>query len=431
MTPSSTSPGESTGKTEDNESEPSPFRMTIKYDVVQCGISGLDRVELWVAKIIGKDWKTDWTLYEFSRTPKGEFVFEVPEIGHYGFYIVAGNKAGVWSKPRPDGKTAIEPDYVKWVDPYTPFVKILSPHKGDILRGGGPVKIRWVANDDNLLEKPIKIELMRDGKSVLIIANATENNGVYDYEFPHVKGAFSIKIHATDTAGHISCDNTGTFLLDTSAPRVSIQIIDEQGIPIKAPAAIPVPAPRVTKTPPNAPRPVAQNAPAEQTFYSPSPTTPQPKPVEAVEFMERGRELLEMNQIEGAITELARASEYYPRNAAIVNEYGIALYRKGIYTQALVNFQKAVDLETGETRYIWNIFLAYFALNDANSAADTAITLLKMDGGWEEGTKMIDGVMLLYQNDGQSGKIEEFLKNVLAVPNLTSQIKSHVETKME
>jgi hypothetical protein len=412
--------------------EPNPLRVVVKYDVVQSGVSGLDRVELWVTRVGEKDWKKNWILQEFSQQPKGQFVFDAPEIGQYGFYVVAGNKAGVWCKPRPDGKTEIEPDYTKWVDPYAPFLKVLAPHKGEILRGGSTVRIRWVSNDDNLLDNPIKIELMRDGLCVMVIANAVPNTGNYDFEFPYSKGAYSIRITATDTAGHFTMDETGTFLIDTGAPRVSIEITGEDGLPVQAPTPRQRPEQKtpVTKTTPPAAT-QKTTTPEQPVIQKPQETGPQPKPADATAQLEKGREYLEMGQIENAITELARASDYFPNNAAILNEYGIALFRKAMYTQALINFQRAAELAPGETRYRWNVFLAHYQLGNADAAAQNALALLRMDGNWEEGTGMIDAVMQLYQKNGQNDKIAEFFNQVLGIEGLGDIIRAHLQAKMQ
>ncbi len=428
--PAAPKPFKAPSKTAQELPERNPLRVVIKYNVVENGLSGLDRVELWVTRVNGNDWKKNWFLHEFSHKAKGQFVYDAPEIGRYGFYIVAGNRAGAWSKTRPDGKAAVEPDYTRWIDPYEPFVKIISPRKGEILRGGSVVRIRWVASDDNLLDKPIKIELMRNGASVMIVANAAENDGEYEFEFPYSKGAYSVRISATDRAGHVTADDTGEFLIDTGVPRVSIEIMDDDGNAL--PVAVRAPEPEQEAS--YAPAPVQETVeqkpekPVKKAFPQ---KTAGPKPADADEHMLRGRELLEMGQIESAITELAKASEYFPINAAIINEYGIALFRKKMYMQALLNFQRAKELAPGETRYLWNTFLAYYKLDNADAAAQSALLVLNSDGVWEEGRNMIDAVMLMHQKKGQTDKIAEFLEQVLKIEHLSEAIEQHIRAKTE
>ncbi len=423
-------------RTAEEPPESNPLRVVIKYNVMEKGLSGLDRVELWVTRMDDADWKKNWFLHEFSREAKGQFVYDAPEIGRYGFYIVAGNKAGAWSKTRPDGKAAVEPDYTRWIDPYAPFVKIISPRRGEILRGGSKVQIRWVASDDNLLDRPIKIELMRDGAGVMVVANATENDGEYDFEFPYNKGAYSVRISATDRAGHVTAADTGEFIIDTGVPRVSIEIMDDDGNALPAVVYAPEPAPQAGVAMKDAPASVPVEEPVEQKPDRPEEKalpqkTAGPKAADANEHMLRGRELLEMGQIESAITELAKASEYFPNNDAIINEYGIALFRKQMYTQALLNFQRAKELAPGETRYVWNNFLAYYELGNAEGAAQSALLVLKSDGAWTEGGDMIDAVMLLYQNKGETGKIAEFLEQVLKIEHLSEKIREHIRARVE
>ncbi|MFH1550224.1 MAG: Ig-like domain-containing protein, partial [Planctomycetota bacterium] len=333
-------------------------------------------------------------------------------------------------------KAAVEPDYTRWIDPYAPFVKIISPRRGEILRGGSKVQIRWVASDDNLLDRPIKIELMRDGAGVMVVANATENDGEYDFEFPYNKGAYSVRISATDRAGHVTSADTGEFLIDTGVPRVSIEIMDDEGNALPAVVYAPEPAPRAGVEKKDAPASVPVEESVEREPDKPQKVAlPQktvgPKAADANEHMLRGRELLEMGQIESAITELAKASEYFPNNDAIINEYGIALFRKQMYTQALLNFQRAKELAPGETRYVWNNFLAYYELGNAEGAAQSALLVLKSDGAWTEGGDMIDAVMLLYQNKGETGKIAEFLEQVLKIEHLSEKIKEHIRARVE
>ncbi len=228
INPQSTAPAESPTPNED-----SALKVTIRYNVTTVGLSGLDRVELWVARVEGEEWQTkNWSLYETSRETKGKFVFVPEEIGHYAFYVVAGNRAGLWSRPRPDGNTSIKPDYSKWIDNQKPSLRVLSPDKDDVFRGGARICVRWLAQDNNLVDRPIKIELLRDGKVVALITDATANSGEYEFEAPSTQGSYSIRITATDRAGHTTVETSEAFVVDTCSPKVSIQILDEEGLPI-------------------------------------------------------------------------------------------------------------------------------------------------------------------------------------------------------
>lgn len=394
--------------------KPNPLQVGIKYDVVQSGPSGLDRVELWYTRVDATDWKKKWSLYKFSNTGAGTFVFDAPEIGEYGFYIIAQNRAGYWSKPRPDGQAEIEPDYTRWIDPYAPFLKIVSPKGGEILRGGSEVNVRWVANDDNLLEKPVKIELYSGTDRALVVENATENDGEHSFIFPYKKGRYWIKVTVTDRAGHVTEQNTPEFLIDSGPPTIAIQVMEEEymqediGISESNDTVAPSAAPDTSYA--------AEN----ETITDDG----------ARDAFARGAALLARGRAEDALEHLRKAASHFSSDDKIVNEYGIALYQLKQYDAALAQFRSASALAPANSGYIWNIFLANYGLADADASAKAAVEMLKTDPNRAEIRGMIDAVVDLYLRGGRDSEANAFLKTVLDSAKLSDSLKTYIQTRM-
>jgi hypothetical protein len=400
--------------------KPTALQVAIKYDVVQSGATGLDRVELWYTKVGQTDWKKKWTLYQFSTNGKGTFVFEAPELAEYGFYVIAQNRAGQWSKPRPDGQTEIEPDYTKWVDPYAPFLKVLSPKAGECLRGGSEVAVRWVANDDNLLEKPVKIELFSGDKSVLVVENATENDGVQSFLFPYKSGKYSIRVTATDRAGHVTEESTGEFLIDSGNIAVSIEVLEEEyireGMGIEN-----------SGTPPSAD--TAPADPPEEKSYAPEATVDMTDK-DARDAYTKGMALKAKGSLEEAAALLKSAAAHFPNDDTMVNEYGVALYGLKHYSEALEQFNRAVPLAPGNSGYLWNVFLANYGLKNLDGASQAAIDVLAADPNWAQARNMIDVVITLYDDNGRSSEVNAWLWKIIDGSHISDSLKTYVRSRM-
>ena len=405
---------------EQDEFRPSPLQVGIRYNVVQSGPSGLDRVELWYARVGVEEWKKNWRLHKFSNSGTGTFVFEAPEIGEYAFYIVARNRAGYWSKPRPDGRREIEPDYTRWIDPYAPFLKIISPKGGEILKGGSEVCVRWVANDDNLLERPIKIELYTGNKRILVVENATENDGEHSFLFPYKKGKYRIKVSATDKAGHVTEKRTPEFLIDSGPPTVAIQVLEEEYIREDI---------GIADSPPT--RAGRRNVePEPGRSYAPEADSNSMTDDDAREAFNRGAALLAKGRAEQALEPLRRAAAHFDTDDKIINEYGIALYQLKRYTPALERFRRAAALAPDNSGYLWNIFLADYGLQDADASAQAAIDVLRADPNRVEGRSMIDAVIGLYSRAGRDSGINDFLQKVINSAKLSDSLREYVQSRM-
>ncbi len=405
-------------RAEQDDFTPNPLQVGIKYDVVQSGPSGLDRIELWYTCVGEKDWKKKWCLYKFSSTGKGTFVFEAPEIGEYGFYIIARNRAGYWSKPRPDGQAEIEPDYTRWVDPYAPFLKIISPKGGEILKGGSEVTVRWVANDDNLLERPVKIELYSRNRRVLVVENAAENSGSHSFLFPYKRGKYWIKVSVTDRAGHITEQKTGVFLIDSGPPTVAIEVLEEEFLQEDI---------SIADSNDAAPSRAGTGPEAENTY---APEIVNLTDEEARTAFRRGAGLLAGGRTEEALEPLRAAALHFHTDDKIVNEYGIALYRSKRHTSALEQFRRAAALNPANSGYTWNVFLAQYAVKDVDSAAQAAVDVLRADPNRAEARSMIDAVIGLYAQSGRDSEINEFLRNIIDSAKLTDSLKTYVQSRM-
>ncbi len=112
---------------DDSAAERDPYCVVLRYNVARIGVSGLKKVELWVARIDGENRSEQWTLKDWSSKPQGRFIYKAPASGRYAFYITAVNMAGAWSKDRPNGVNEIKPDYTQWIDPNRPSMSISVP----------------------------------------------------------------------------------------------------------------------------------------------------------------------------------------------------------------------------------------------------------------------------------------------------------------
>jgi hypothetical protein len=400
--------------------KPTALQVAIKYDVVQSGATGLDRVELWFTKVGAPDWKKKWNLYQFSTTGKGTFIFEAPEIAEYGFYIIAQNRAGQWSKPRPDGQTEIEPDYTKWVDPYAPFLKVISPKTGECMRGGSEVAVRWVANDDNLLEKPIKIELYSGGRSVLVVENATENTGSHSFLFPYKSGKYSIRVTATDRAGHVTEGTTGEFFIDSGNITVSIQVLEEEYV--SGGMGVDNSDSSTTGT-------GGGQASEEPKSYAPETKGPMTDK-EARDAFTKGMSVKAQGNLEQGMELLKQAATHFPKDDMMVNEYGIALYELKRYNEALEQFARALALAPSNAGYQWNIFLADLGLKDVDGSAKAALDVLAADPNRAEARSMIDAVVKLFDDAKRGSEVNAWLKKVIGGSHITDGLKAYVQSRM-
>jgi len=422
---SQTSPPEpnDTAKPKEPEIKPTALQVAIKYDVVQSGATGLDRVELWYTRVGGPDWKKKWILYQFSTNGKGTFIFEAPEIAEYGFYIIAQNRAGQWSKPRPDGQAEIEPDYTKWVDPYPPFLKIISPKAGECLRGGSDVMVRWVANDDNLLEKPIKIELFSGDKSVLVVENAAENTGSKTFQLPYKSGRYSIKVTAADRAGHVTEATTGEFFIDSGNIAVTMEVMDEEYENEGAGAGNPETADSANND--------STPAPAERSYAADNSSKPASLTDEqARDAFNRGMSLKAKGSMQEAAELLKQAATHFPGDDTMINEYGIALYEMKQYSEALEQFRRAAVIAPANGGYQWNIFLANYGLKDVDGSALAAIGVLASDPDRAEARSMIDVVIKMYDENNRGGEVNAWLKKIVEGSHIGDNLKAYVQSRM-
>ena len=410
-------------KPEEPEIKPTALQVAIKYDVVQSGATGLDRVELWYTRVGEPDWKKKWTLYQFSTNGKGTFLFEAPDIAEYGFYIIAQNRAGQWSKPRPDGQTEIEPDYTKWVDPYAPFLKVISPRAGECLRGGSEVTIRWVANDDNLLEKPIKIELFSGDTSVLVVENATENDGVQTFQLPYKSGKYSIKVTATDRAGHVTEASTGEFFIDSGNIAVSMEVMDEEYMN----DGMGVGGSETTDAANNdSSQPATERSYAAENSNNTASLTDE----EARDAFTRGMSLKAKGGLQEAAELLKQAATHFSNDDVMVNEYGIALYEMKQYTGALEQFRRAAAIAPANGGYQWNIFLANYGLKDVDGTAQAAIDVLASDPNRAEARSMIDAVVKMYDENNRGSEVNAWLQKIIEGSHISDSLKTYVQSRM-
>jgi hypothetical protein len=167
------------------------------------------------------------TLYDNSgylgtavADENGDFSFTTPALvdGEHNFTATATDKAGNTSQ---DSNTV----GVR-VDTTAPEVKLLSPHGGEIYRGGEDVPILWEPATDTggLRNGPITLYYSVDGGDWQLITQGEDNDGRFDWRTPPLNSAdVKIKIEAMDSAGNVGHDaSPASFTVDSTPPTVTV-----------------------------------------------------------------------------------------------------------------------------------------------------------------------------------------------------------------
>ncbi|MDD4890625.1 MAG: tetratricopeptide repeat protein [Phycisphaerae bacterium] len=185
-----------------------------QFDIdYQLGDSRASTVELWYTD----DKSQTWKLYGTDADRISPVSFTAPHEGLYGFTVIARNKAGA-SAPNPGANT--EPMFWCFVDWHRPQVQITGPVPTVALDGSGAgqvvikpgeaLTITYTAVDDNLIDKPIRIEYrLANDTAWKDIAVNQPNTGRYLWNVPDsVSGPFLLRVTAVDQAGNVGPAST-------------------------------------------------------------------------------------------------------------------------------------------------------------------------------------------------------------------------------
>ena len=173
------------------------LRFQLNYGIDSIDPSGVERVDLWMTRDLGRTWK-NWGTDPDGVSP---FPVQVPEQGVYGFRVVIHSKDGLSGKPPANGH---QPDIQIRVDTDAPKVYIASVPYG---RGAeaGRLIINWVADDPWLTLRPISLFWSTQPNGPWTeIESGLRNSGRYVWKVAtDVPRQVYLRIDAVDQAGNI------------------------------------------------------------------------------------------------------------------------------------------------------------------------------------------------------------------------------------
>ena len=138
----------------------------------------LDSVRLWYSLDRGETW-LDGGVDEDRQSP---LLFDAPQEGLYGFFLVLSNATGPSSVPP---ARATQPHLWAFVDYTMPVVQLHPPRQTTML-GHRVLQIRWTAIDTHLGPRPVEIMYQRlPGREWYSVTDAPlPNTGRYDWRLP-------------------------------------------------------------------------------------------------------------------------------------------------------------------------------------------------------------------------------------------------------
>lgn len=192
-------------------------QFQIGYRLEEVGPSGVSSVELFITQDNG----ATWYRYGEDADKRSPFVVNVPREGSYGFTLLVRSGVGLAIDPPQPGE---RPSIVVNVDETAPRVQLLPVEQG---RGQSMNKllIRWMAQDENLSERPISLSYGASPNGPWQpIVGGLENSGSYVWTMlPGVTSRLFFRIEARDIAGNVqSIDTNEPLLIDLSKPTARI-----------------------------------------------------------------------------------------------------------------------------------------------------------------------------------------------------------------
>ncbi len=195
----------------------------VTYSASDLGGAGLEKVQIYYQI----DEEKVWRLYGEDKDLKSPFRFEAKRGGRYGFKLVGTDRVGN-SEPAPDAST--RPDVWCLMDSVKPSVALLN-FKGNIKPAGGgrTREIKWKAQDDNIAQSPVTIELSSNDGATWdkIIVTDFNNSGSFPWRVPSSLNVSKarLRITALDVLGNKGMDISDAFAIDGKAPSTSVTIV--------------------------------------------------------------------------------------------------------------------------------------------------------------------------------------------------------------
>lgn len=192
-------------------------QFQIGYRVEEVGPSGISSVELFITQDNG----ASWYRYGEDTDKKSPFVVGVRNEGTYGFTLLVRSGVGLAADPPQPGE---KPAITVSVDETAPQVQLLPIEQG---RGQSLNKllIRWMAQDENLSERPISLWYRNDANgSWQPIAAGLENSSSYIWTMAQgMSPKIYFRIEARDSAGNVQrVDTNEPLVIDLTKPTARI-----------------------------------------------------------------------------------------------------------------------------------------------------------------------------------------------------------------
>lgn len=194
-------------------------QITLDYEVVKQGPSGLRSVELWLTKDDGRNWER--FADDPDRVPP--LMANLPGDGVYGLKLVSYSGASFSQGPPSAGDP---PDSRVEVDTKRPEVSLT--HVEPNPNRAATLVLRWVASDKNLTDRPISLEwsAQPEGPWSSVAPGTPElaNTGSHVWELPvQLPPRVYLRIAARDRAGNVGEYKTlRSVLVDTITPQLKI-----------------------------------------------------------------------------------------------------------------------------------------------------------------------------------------------------------------
>ncbi len=181
----------------------SSSRVLIWYHTAP-GSPAAEQIDLWYTSDRGHTWRKE----DARQAATLPVAFDAESDGLYGLYLVLHNATGA-SAPPPVVGTAPQ----KWVhvDRSAPLVQVLGLRPDEHFAVNREIHIRWVARDDNLPNRPVKLYYRCEQTKVYqLVADLLAAESSHRWTVPMLaSGRIEVKVTASDLAG-----NTGRCVVD-------------------------------------------------------------------------------------------------------------------------------------------------------------------------------------------------------------------------
>ncbi len=111
----------------------------------------------------------------------------------------------------------------------------------------------------------------------------------------------------------------------------------------------------------------------------------------------KGKTLFALGEKEEAKKVFSRLSKidalYEKENKHIFNEVGIELRKKGLYGDAIMNYRKAIEIDSKDEVLYYNLARAFFEQGNHREAVDHLKTALGIKPGFEEAAAFLDSIL--------------------------------------